>query len=279
MISVFDITKLRSLLKDFYEITQIRITVFDENLNELTSYPDDVADFCKIVRSCETGRIACAECDRNACAKAASQRKTQIYRCHAGLTEAVTPLIVNDVLVGYLLFGHVFSYDSYEAGWEEIEKCCCELPIELEELKAACFRRPLIKTEYVHATTHILLAVASYLVLERMATLQADQLAVQVDHYLSTHFTENFNAPELCQRFGIGKTQLYKIARQLYGCGIAEHIRSLRMAHAKKLLTEHKEYSLAEIATQCGYNDYNYFISVFTRTVGLSPRRWQEIKT
>lgn len=279
MISVFDITKLRSLLKDFYEITQIRITVFDDNLNELTSYPDEVADFCKIVRSCDTGRIACAACDADACAKAACQRKTQIYRCHAGLTEAVTPLIVNEVLVGYLLFGHVFSYSSYEAGWQEIEKHCCQLPVELEELKAACYRRPLMKMEYVHATTHILLAVATYLVMERMATLQTDQLAVQLDHYLSTHFTENFNASELCQRFGIGKTQLYKIARQLYGCGIAEHIRNLRMVHAKKLLTEHRECSLAEIATQCGYGDYNYFISVFTRTVGASPRHWQEDNT
>lgn len=279
MISVFDLKKLRSLLKDFYEITQIRITVFDENLNELTSYPDEVADFCKIVRSCETGKLACAACDADACAKAARQRKTQIYRCHAGLTEAVTPLIVNDVLVGYLLFGHVFSYDSYEAGWEEIEKCCRQLPVELPELKAACFQRPLIKTEYVHATTHILLAVASYLVLERMATLQTDKLAVQVDHYISTHFTENLSASDLCQLFGIGKTQLYKIARQLYGCGIGEHIRNLRMAQAKRLLTEHKEYSLSDIATQCGYSDYNYFISVFTRTVGESPRHWQGANT
>ena len=104
MISVFDLDKLRGLLKDFYQISKIRITVFDEDLKELCSYPESIAEFCKIIRSCETGKYACAQCDKAACDRAAKERKTQIYRCHAGLTEAVTPLIVHDVLVGYLLF-------------------------------------------------------------------------------------------------------------------------------------------------------------------------------
>ena len=37
VISIFDLEKLRGLLKDFYEISHIRITVFDENLTERVS--------------------------------------------------------------------------------------------------------------------------------------------------------------------------------------------------------------------------------------------------
>ena len=39
MVSFFDIEKLGELLKDFYEITKIRITVSDEKQEELASYP------------------------------------------------------------------------------------------------------------------------------------------------------------------------------------------------------------------------------------------------
>jgi AraC-like DNA-binding protein len=276
MISAFDLEKLRGLLHDFYEITKIRITVFDENRNELIACPEKVADFCRIIRSSETGRLACAACDKNACVKAAEERKTQIYRCHAGLTEAVTPLIVNDVLVGYLLFGHVFSYPSHEKGWKEIEKRCRNLPVNLETLKAACRERPLTDEKFVLSATHILLAVAGYLVMERMATLRADKLAVQLDGYLSAHFTEHFTAPELCGKFGIGKTQLYKLSKQLYGCGIAEQVRKLRLARAKQLLLDGGGLTLAEISARCGYGDYNYFISVFSRTVGCSPGAWRK---
>ena len=278
MISVFDLDKLRGLLKDFYQISKIRITVFDEGLKELCSYPESIAEFCKIIRSCETGKYACAQCDKAACDRAAKERKTQIYRCHAGLTEAVTPLIVHDVLVGYLLFGHVFSYPDYESGWAEIQRCCHSLPLDMKELKAACMERPRIEYEYVLSATQILLAVASYLVMERMATLQTDGLAVQIDEYLSLHFTERLKAPDLCQHFRIGKTQLYKLSQQLYGCGISEHIRDLRVKMAKELLTEQPELSLADIATQCGYHDYNYFINVFTKVAGISPGAFRRNK-
>ena len=50
MISVFDLEKLRGILKDFYEISHIRITVFDENRNELVSYPTAVAPYCAVIR-------------------------------------------------------------------------------------------------------------------------------------------------------------------------------------------------------------------------------------
>lgn len=277
MISVFDFNKLRGLLKDFYQLSRIRITVFDENRNELCSYPESIAEFCKIIRSCEAGRYACAQCDKAACERAGKERKTQIYRCHAGLTEAVTPLIVQDVLVGYLLFGHVYAYPDRESGWAEIQRCCKALPLDLEQLKAACLECPQVEPEYVRSATQILLAVASYLVMERMATLQTDQLAVRIDEYLSAHFTQRMRASDLCQQFQIGKTQLYKLSQQLYGCGISEHIRNLKIKMAKKLLEERPELSLAEIAVQCGYHDYNYFIHVFTQVTGTSPgafRRW-----
>ena len=42
MISVFDMENLQKLLKDFYAITGIRITVFDDRMRELAAYPEKV---------------------------------------------------------------------------------------------------------------------------------------------------------------------------------------------------------------------------------------------
>ena len=109
MVSVFDLDQLSKLLKDFYEISHIRITVFDENRKELISCPTKVAPYCGVIRGTLKGMEACMACDRQACEAAAQKHGTYIYRCHAGLTEAVTPLYVREVLVGYLLFGHAFS--------------------------------------------------------------------------------------------------------------------------------------------------------------------------
>jgi ligand-binding sensor protein len=84
MISVFDLEKLRGILKDFYEISHIRITVFDENRNELVSYPTAVASYCAVIRGSIKGLDACLDCDRRACETAAKKHSTHVYRCHAG---------------------------------------------------------------------------------------------------------------------------------------------------------------------------------------------------
>lgn len=60
---------------------------------------------------------------------------------------------------------------------------------------------------------------------------------------------------------------------QSYGVGIAEHIRNLRIEKAKRLLTESR-LPLAEIAAQCGFKDYNNFITVFRKNVGVPPKKY-----
>ncbi|MBO4356336.1 MAG: AraC family transcriptional regulator [Clostridia bacterium] len=75
----------------------------------------------------------------------------------------------------------------------------------------------------------------------------------------------------------MGKTQLYELSHQLYGCGIAEKIRNMRINKAKALLLDHKELALFEIAGQCGFRDYNYFITVFSREVGCSPGAYRKM--
>ena len=279
MISLFDLEKLRTLLQDFYQIAGIRITVFDENRNELISYPNQVASYCKIIRGVSEGFASCMACDHAACQAAAKKRRTHIYRCHAGFTEAVTPLYIGEILVGYLFFGHVFSYASHEEGWKTIEALTGPLRVNRRMLKEAVMEANYIPEETIRAAAHILQALSSFLILERMASLKQDTLAVRLDSYLSTHFMEGITVEGLCERLGVGKTLLYKTSHQLYGCGITQRVRSLRIEHAKKLLLDPTKYSLAEISDQCGFHDYNYFISVFSKEVGQSPLVYRRSNT
>ena len=118
MISSFDIAKLHSLLKDFYQLTKIRITVFDD------SFRDEIADFCKLIRQTPGCAMKCHLCDRHACDIASRRTSSYTYHCHAGLTESIIPIRMGNIVIGYLLFGHVFSYTSYAEGWKVIREMC-----------------------------------------------------------------------------------------------------------------------------------------------------------
>ena len=118
----------------------------------------------------------------------------------------------------------------------------------MDALKAACRELPLISKDFITSASHIMQAVASYLCLERMVILRQKDLPVQIDEYLSAHFTDEIDTSFLREYFGIGKTTLYEISKQNYGVGIAEHIRFLRIEKAKTLLTEYPQMRISEIA-------------------------------
>lgn len=273
MISIFNVKKLNSLLKDFYELTKIRITVFDDNFHELAAYPTGLTEVCRIIRSDKQGAEKCKLCDNHACEVASKRSSPYTYRCHAGMTESIVPLYFGNIVVGYLFFGQIFSYPSYEKGWEEVQKLCSSYAIDQTALKKACLQSPIMDKNFIDSASHIMQAVASFLCIERMVLLRDKELPVIIDEYLAEHFTEDINAKMLCKEFNIGKTQLYKIAHQNYGTGIAEHIRNLRIQKAKNMLEE-TQLSLSEISEQCGFSDYNYFITVFKRYVGMPPRQY-----
>ena len=275
MISSFNIEKLQDMLKDFYNLTRIRITVFDETFEELAAFPENVPQVCELVRNDEQGWEACMASDAHACRMAASQKTPYTYRCHAGMTESISPIYAGDLLIGYLFFGNVFSYPSHEIGWDTIRELCKPYHVNESDLKMAVWRQPLIEEEYIASASHILQAVSAFLYHDRLVALREQELPVRIDEYISSHFTEAMNTEDLCREFGIGKTQLYKISKQSYGVGIAEHIRALRIEKAKTLLEEDRERSIADISAKCGFEDYNYFITVFKRETGQTPAKYR----
>lgn len=278
MISTFNLRKLNDLLKDFYTLTRIRITVFDDTFQELTAYPEHIAPFCQMIRTNPEARAACARSDKSACEKASRQHVPYTYRCHAGLTESIVPIYLGNIVIGYLFFGHVFSYPAHEDGWKYIQKLCLPYGLDMDALKAALYKQPVISEDYITSASHIMRSVAAYLCMERIVNLRQKQLPVQVDDYITEHYTENINVRSICDHFQIGRTLLYEIAEQNYGIGIAEHIRKLRIEKAKILLIEHPELRISEIAAACGFDDYNYFITVFKRLAGKPPRQFRQNK-
>ena len=277
MISNFNLEKLTTLLQDFYTITHIRITVFNEIFEEITSYPKERASFCQLIRTDTKARQRCKKCDEEACQMASSMHTTYVYECHAGLKEAIMPIYLSNIVIGYLFFGHVFAYDSYEAGWKVIEEKCKNYAPNIYSLKQACLKQPLISEDFILAASNLMHAIASYLCLERMVTLKAEDLPVKIDQFICAHYTENIRVATICKKFGIGKTKLYEIAKESYGIGISELIRKMRIKKATSLIEEDPMLSVSEVAALCGYSDYNYFITVFKKIAGVPPKKYARI--
>ena len=107
MINSYEKEKLSSLLKDFYVAIGMRISVFDDQFRLITEYPQHPPELCAMIRSTEKGFAACKKCDEEAFLRARKMHTAHSYVCHAGLTEAITPILLDREVMGYAIFAHL----------------------------------------------------------------------------------------------------------------------------------------------------------------------------
>ncbi len=274
MLSTSETEKLHSLLKDFYTVAGIRIAVFDSAFNKLTEYPSTPPGICAIIRADADGEAACRQCDEQAFARAKKMRKAHSYVCHAGLTEAITPIQLNGNIVGYAIFAHLMPSENYECTVGRICASCKKYCADEAALRAAADKLKRYSATEIAAAMRLLEAVACFLQLSSVVNWKNEDLAYGINEYINTHLAERLSCDEICDRFFISRTGLYKLSLKSFGMGIGQYIAYRRTERAKELLAD-ENLSVAGIAAAVGIPDYNYFCKVFRRQTGTSPARFR----
>lgn len=85
---------------------------------------------------------------------------------------------------------------------------------------------------------------------------------------------ESLSLRDVAREVGMTPGHLTTVVRRRTGRTVQEWIIERRMAEARKLLMDN-DISVAEVARQVGIPDPGYFSRLFTRTHGMSPRKWR----
>lgn len=264
--------RLLELLTDFYTLTQARVVIFDQNFQEVIAYPSERSSFCKMVRSSEKARLECERCDRLACDACHNAGKLYLYRCHAGLTEAVAPIRLNGMTVGYIMCGQILDTPDREPLRQETLQRCKHYGMDERELSAAFDKLRYKSREEIRAITKILETCACYLLISDMIRFEEGNFAYRLTCYVRDHLTEDLSVDTLCRVFQVGRSKLYEAVQSYLGMGIAEYVRAKRLENAARLLRQGS--SVSQAAEESGFLDYNYFSKVFKREMGCAPSHW-----
>ncbi len=94
--------------------------------------------------------------------------------------------------------------------------------------------------------------------------------------YIDFHYSEDLNLSLFAEMFNISKNYLSNLFKKETGNTLTDFIHQTRMRKAITLINS-STLPVTAIATACGYNDINYFIRIFKRTYGLSPKQYQKM--
>ena len=97
---------LKHIITDLAELTGISIAFLDENFNYILHYFDDT-DYCSALQKYNILDKPCHCSDQYLLCKAKKSSKLESHICHAGLCDSVMPIIKNNIIVGYIIFGRI----------------------------------------------------------------------------------------------------------------------------------------------------------------------------
>lgn len=258
---------LHKVMQDFHTLTKIRIVIFDAEFTELLAYPQEREPFCHLLRQTPAGEASCSASDKSGCLKCAKSRNLVIYRCHAGLTEVVVPILDKGSVLAYVMFGQFIMQESQAHTKKEIRS---DFPVFAQ----AVDQIPVKSQQELNAAATVLQAITAYVMTNRWLVSSKSAFIQEIDRYIENHLTESISVEEICAAFHIGRTKLYQLATGYLGCGLAEYIRKQRIAHAQRMLKE-TNLSVTDIAYTTGFSDYNHFSRIFKQLTGISARQYR----
>lgn len=154
---------------------------------------------------------------------------------------------------------------------------------EFEQVKSLfdiLYSRFLKKSEDFEIVRDSILNVLLSIIFERvsMTTAYSETMhnVKKALMYLSEHFADpDLSLTKLADEVGLSQNYLGLIFKQKLNIGFNEYIRQLRLNHALRLLKQ-GGFSLGEISEKCGFNSKSYFIAVFKKQYGITPKKYQE---
>ncbi|MFJ7724741.1 helix-turn-helix domain-containing protein [Neobacillus sp. NPDC097160] len=93
-------------------------------------------------------------------------------------------------------------------------------------------------------------------------------------HYIYNHLYGDITLDHLAEMCRLSPNYLSSLFKKEVGIPISEYIQRHRVDEAKKLLVL-TNYSISDISTWLNFNDQSYFIKIFKKYTGLTPKQFR----
>lgn len=255
-------------MKDFYEITNLRVALYDANFQVLLTYPLLGCELCNLIALTPEGRLRCHQSDNIGLMETRNAQQIHTYICHAGLIELCFPIKYNSETVGYMIFGQLL--DEQKSSRQNVWNCCKELIDDEEKWLNAIDNLESMNMNYILSCSHIMGACIQSVLLDTMLKINHNKLWQEVDTWINANIDKKILVSDLSRELGVSESTISHKTKEIVGQSIGEYILRRKMSKASEYLLT-TDLKIYEIALKVGIPDYNYFSRVFKKVYGVSP--------
>ena len=260
--------EINSILKDFYDVSGIRISIHDTEFNEIYSYPKEATPFCHKLQQNSKVYKDCLKNDADAFSKAKEQGEVYVYKCRRGLYEAVAPIYHYGTISGYLMMGQIC--DNAPETRKQIISNAEKILGNRTQAEELTDTVKSIDRNLIHSYINIMTVLAEYLTDTNKLFTPEKRLPQLIAEYINKNYSSKITLSILSQKFECCNATLTNSFKKEYNVSIMTYICNIRLEKAKEMLEKSRK-SVKEISTDCGFYDQNYFSKIFSKKYGCSP--------
>ena len=101
-----------------------------------------------------------------------------------------------------------------------------------------------------------------------------EQILKQIILYVRSHFAEDITIEKIAAEVEYSPSHFMRFFKQETGHSFIEYLNDYRISYAGYLLKESSE-PVGQIASRCGFDNFSYFIRLFKRKYGVTPKEYR----
>lgn len=229
--------------------------------------------YCSYIKSSPKGRERCLERQKRVFRKCCEIKDCYRDTCHAGVFEYVYPISDGEAVTGFISVSG-YSCKEGEASLSTAARAFGYSEKTLSHAYSSLSAPPPDK----HRLDTLVLPLVRMLELaykSAEAPSGENGRITSVCRYVMRNYANDITTERICKEFHTSRSTFSHTFRKETGKSFREYLIDVRLSHAKRLL-KYSNLTVTEIALSVGFNDANYFSSVFKKYLGTSPTAYRK---
>lgn len=271
MTAEFDTKKISAMLQDFYNATGIDMDLLKADFTPASGHRLRNNRYCSLVQSTPAGQLACKKSDAQLLQQCASTGRMHTHICHAGLVDVAIPIIYDDSILGYIIFGRMKPNRDFSA----LVRYITRLGVGIPEAEAAYDQIPFFDEEKIHSLSNIATLMVKYILLERMLTPKITGNIEKAVTYIHDNLHRELSIQDISRNSNLSKTMLYEAFHRRFHCTVSSYINSKRVERSTELLRK-TDLSMEDISQRVGFSSASYYSKIFKKYTGTTPLQYRK---
>ena len=223
-----------------------------------------ICSYCSVRRRSKAFKDACLADDRRGREVALEKGGVHFYPCHAGLGEAVVPVFVGKVPIGYVMIG------QFRLAEEQVDSRNLRDTDALGKL-------PVFSRKKVGDLLGIFQLLVDHMANQSLVGRRDFDLLGPLVERMRRDPSEALSLTDAARYVGLSAPRLSHLFTSMMGIGFKHFQLSQRLELADRIMKTHPDWRIARVAEECGFHDSLYFSRVYKRQRGIPPSKAMQL--